>query len=235
MDNRDDDDSRDEHDCILDVADELNETTLDESIHFDQLLEEINAFINAIDSELINDSDSVNSDDNYTDEENIIDGEISQMDELDKIDEMINEKYYELVQEIDSNYNILNEWNYTSFNLFMKDNQDDQSIDTIKEIISASEEFLSTDFVTIRNTIDELFIEFDVVYQNSLLEVKKTNDRWTEFILTSRYDDILYKKEVLHIEFERFIWFIDAFKDHLERYKIRKWSYLWAKSNCSFN
>lgn len=192
---------------------------------FDKLLEEVNEYIRELNE---NDENNIQLEFNY-------DEEFKQLDELDQLDELINEKYYELIGHLDCYNNMLQDWNSVSFNLFMDMNETKEKIDNIKEIISASNEFLEVDVINIRNEIDQLMLEFDVVYENALLEIKEKNDTWTQYILQSRKDDILYKKEVLHLEFERYIWFVEAFKEYLERHKIRKWSYLWSKSNCSFN
>lgn len=192
---------------------------------FDKLLEEVNEYIRELNE---NEESNTSLEFNY-------DEEFKQLDELDQLDEMINEKYYELTGHLDCYYNMLQDWNSVSFNLFMDMNETKEKIDNIKEIISASNEFLEVDAINIRNEIDQLMLEFDVVYENALLEIREKNDTWTEYILQARKDDILYKKEVLYLEFERYIWFVEAFKEYLERHKIRKWSYLWSKSNCSFN
>lgn len=192
---------------------------------FDKLLDEVNEYIKELEE---NETDNTQSEFNY-------DEEFKQLDELDQVDELINEKYYELIGHLDCYTNMLQDWNSVSFTLFMDMNETKQKIDTIKEIISASNDFLETDAINIRNEIDQLLLEFDVIYQNALLEIKEKNDTWTEYILQARKDDILYKKEVLYLEFERYIWFVNTFKEYLERHKIRKWSYLWSKSNCSFN
>lgn len=203
-------------------ADLVKEESVNEM--FDKLLDEVNEYIN-----------EMNENDDQSQVEFNYDEEIKQLDELDQIDDMINEKYYELIEYLDTYTSMLQEWNSVSFNLFLDMNETKEKIDRIKEIISASNEFLEVDYVDIRNEINQLLLEFDVVYENALLDIKEKNDTWTEYILHARKDDILYKKEVLSLEFERYIWFVDAFKEYLERHKIRKWSYLWSKSNCSFN
>lgn len=217
---------------------DLNEDNM--SDFFDKLLDEVNSYI--LDNELENDkqgNDKEEHDKNISIFE--IEEEIKQYNKFDQIDKMINQKYYELTELLEFNSNLLQKWNNTCFDLFLQLDQTDKCFTEVKEIVSASNEFMQTDAIQIRNDIHELSLEFDVIYENALEETNEKNDIendidiWTRYILNSRKDDILYKKEILTIEFERYLWYIDSFKEYLEKCKKYKWSYLWTKSNCFFN